>query len=384
MSTAAVPRTAQLATSIPETWWWLPFVILLVGHLPFAGVDLATTWTRPHYQFFPFAFAAFVVLLWTRQGSPRHRPRILGVLLLVDCLLLIAAAVMTSPWLAMVGLWVVCLAAAGSRTDKVTGRSLAYLAVLPLLAVRLPANTDLLIVQNLQDFTSRVASRVLNDIGCLHLREGNIIRLPSRDLLVEEACSGIQSLFTLLFLAVLICCWKRRRPVHAVLTIGSAMVFAELMNVVRVTSIALAWEWWRFDLTTGLSHDVLGYTVLVLAAGLVYNFDIFVSGFTGLVPDFDRLRPDAEYRNPFAAAFNRLIGSPDEDTGYRPCRDRSVPITSRYWKAVLTVSIIVSVVGVSTQAAALLNRSGQPTGPGRQLTASRPDRLHRSCQPQNG
>ena len=41
-------------------------------------------------------------------------------------------------------------------------------------------------------------------MGYLHLRRGNIIELPDKQLLVEEACSGVQSLFTVLFLAVLI------------------------------------------------------------------------------------------------------------------------------------------------------------------------------------
>ncbi|MEO2018839.1 MAG: exosortase U [Fuerstiella sp.] len=351
---STLENSGESSADAPTRLWWLPFVILLVGHLPLVLIDLSNTWQQAHYQFFPFAFIAFFAMLWSRQHSHNPRPKLILCLVVIDILLLLLAAAVRSPWLASVGLWHLLLAMAVSRKDKETGSSLAYLALLPLLAVRLPANTDLLVIQTLQDLTSRVASKVLNLMGCLHLRDGNVITLNSKTLLVEEACSGIQSLFTLLFLAVLICCYNRRRPFHSILLVGTAVFFAGVMNVVRVITIALAEDWWQLDLTTGWSHDALGYAVLGMAAGLVYNFDFFLLGFTARVPDGDLNMPNVEFRNPFVAAFNWLIATKT----LHPPRglDAVQAQQSVTFRKSVVFSTILCVVGIAAQAPALLSR----------------------------
>ena len=217
MTTATTDASAP-DSSKPQNWW-LPYVLLLAGHLPFVYIDLKLMWTRTHYQFFPFALAAFAWLLWQRQDGAGPNRRAVKSLLVLDVIVLTVAVAINSPWLGSVGMCLVLAAAATSRRDKLTGSSLAYLALLPLLAVRLPANIDLHVVTELQGITSKIASRILNLVGCLHLREGNIIRLKSRMLMVEEACSGVQSLFTLIFFAILICCGRRRSPFHGILVL---------------------------------------------------------------------------------------------------------------------------------------------------------------------
>lgn len=353
MSSAEHPD--EMSAEAPARLWWLPFLILLLGHLPLLSIDFLNTWQQPHYQFFPFAYVAFFAMLLARQHSYNPRPKLILCLVLTDILLLLAATAVRSPWLASLGLWHLLLAMAVSRKDKQTGSSLAYLSLLPLLAVRLPVNTDLLVIQSLQDQTSRIASKVLNVVGCLHLRDGNVITLTSKRLMVEEACSGIQSLFTMLFLAVLICCYNRRRPFHSILVIGSAVFFAGFMNVFRVITVALAEDWWRVDLTVGWSHEVLGYAVLCLAAGLVYNFDFFLLGFTARIPDRDLDKPNVEFRNPFVAAFNWLIGT---KTRHTPRGLESGPpghLTAWRWSVVF--STVLCIGGIAAQAPALLSPS---------------------------
>jgi exosortase len=351
---SAAEHHTESRTEATARLWWVPFLILLVGHLPLLISEFSTVWRQTHYQFFPFAFIAFFGMLWARQHSRHHRPRLIVGLIVADLLLLLTAAVLWSPWFASAGFWLLLLALAISRKDKDTGSSLAYLAFLPLLAVRLPANIDLLVIQALQDLTSRVASNILNLVGCLHLREGNVITLTSRTLLVEEACSGVQSLFTLLFLAVLICCWLRRRPFHAVLVIGSSFFFAGVMNVLRVVTVALAEYWWQKDLATGWSHELLGYAALALAAALVYNFDLFLLTFTATVPDGGLDKPGVAFRNPCVAAFNWLIATKTQHT---PRGLESAPAEPAIpWKRAVNFSAVLCVVCLSAQAPALFDR----------------------------
>ena len=154
---STLENSGESSADAPARLWWLPFLILLVGHLPLVCIDLSNTWQQAHYQFFPFAFIAFFVCCYGRVSTvtiPIHDWIL--CLVVIDMVMLLAAAAVRSPWLASVGLWHLLLALALSRKDKQTGSSLAYLALLPLLAVRLPANSDLLVIQTLQDLTSRV------------------------------------------------------------------------------------------------------------------------------------------------------------------------------------------------------------------------------------
>ncbi|MEZ6033110.1 MAG: archaeosortase/exosortase family protein [Planctomycetaceae bacterium] len=65
-----------------------------------------------------------------------------------------------------------------------------------------PLNLDETAVQELQGVTSKIASAFLSMIHVDHLLAGNIIQpLIGGELLVDEACSGVQSLYTLMFIA---------------------------------------------------------------------------------------------------------------------------------------------------------------------------------------
>ena len=71
------------------------------------------------------------------------------------------------------------------------------------LLVPLPFRWDVRLVFALQDWSSRAASLMLDFWGVDHLLAGHILELPHQQFLVEEACSGIQSLFSLLAFAAI-------------------------------------------------------------------------------------------------------------------------------------------------------------------------------------
>jgi len=165
--------------------------------------------------------------------------------------------------------------------------SLAPLALLPLLTIRPPLNRDVDMIQWLQPVTTRLASDLLYFFGILHVREGNVLTFPEKRFLVEEACSGVQSLFFVLFLAVLIAVWHRRRLLVTVLLLGSSVGLAGVMNVLRIFTVAVSWDLWKLDLSGGVPHDILGYVCLGIAAGLVVSSDAFLEFLTAPMPVLD-------------------------------------------------------------------------------------------------
>lgn len=264
-------------------------LILAVAHLPFLVLYYWSLWRQEHYQFFPFALGVFVVL--TRQRMDGHAKRPMGWfgkgLIAVDTVLLLAGVLLNSPWLVAVG--AICLLTAWLWThlERDYECSLAYMVLLPLLTLRLPLNRDVEAIQWLQPLTTRLASDLLYFFRLLHVREGNVLTFPEKRFLVEEACSGVQSLFFVLFLAALIAVGRRRRLSITALLLAFGVGVAGVMNVLRITTVAVAWDLWKYDLSGGWQHDTLGYVALTIAAGLIFSADAFLQFLTAPVPNVD-------------------------------------------------------------------------------------------------
>src|SRR5438045_3787317 len=78
-----------------------------------------------------------------------------------------------------------------------TAAAVLAVAHLPLLLPR-----DGRLCYGLQGFTSKVASRVLDYVPVLHYLDGNTFEIGSRSYLVDKACSGINSLYSTLFVTL--------------------------------------------------------------------------------------------------------------------------------------------------------------------------------------
>ena len=152
------------------------------------------------------------------------------------------------------------------------------------MLLRLPFAADLQLIGWLQSITTRLASKVMHQLGIVHFRSGNVLELSDKSLLVEEACSGIQSLFAVIFVALVIVALKRRRLVHGLLLLPFAFLWAAACNVLRVLTIAVAWTHYDIDLSEGTAHTVLGYVILTLATFLTFSSDQFLFCWTAPMP----------------------------------------------------------------------------------------------------
>jgi exosortase len=170
-----------------------------------------------------------------------------------------------------------------------TGRSLLYLLLPMLLIIRPPLSYDEFAIQKLQALTTRISSDFLNTLHFEHIRQGNIIQ-PEQGtaLLVAEACSGVQSLFTLMFIASFIGIARQYPVVRSLLLIGTAVFWALLMNVCRVLAIAIAQIQFSVDITTGWKHDVVGYAAMLLAIPFLLSTDKLILFFFDTVADDPR------------------------------------------------------------------------------------------------
>ena len=125
------------------------------------------------------------------------------------------------------------------------------------MAVPLPFGLDSRFVLSMQTVTSRWSSWVLDFLGVYHQLSGNVVEIAGNRLLVEEACAGVNSLFSLVACCLFLIFYLRRPGVRAVLLVAATLGWVLVCNVVRVTMIAIAADRWHYDLATGWRHDAL-------------------------------------------------------------------------------------------------------------------------------
>jgi len=221
------------------------------------------------------------------------------------------AAVRGSPWFSAVGFsLIVCSWLRAHWQASPSGLRLSYLSLLLVMLIRLPLNLDLTLATWLQSITSRASSFLLDAFGVTHYLRGNVVELPGGTLFVEEACSGVQSLFTVLFLVCLWIVWQRRVVVATPAYVMAGVIWALIMNIVRITSISLAQEWHGTDLSEGTAHEILGWICLSGAVLMMLSTDRLLQVIFYPVP------PDesGHLGNPVSRLWNQclLVGAAED------------------------------------------------------------------------
>ncbi|MEO1618947.1 MAG: exosortase U [Planctomycetota bacterium] len=292
-------------------WFW---IALLLTTIPLMIPYLGGLWGRTTYRFFPFAIAGSAYLAYSRSDRQFYPPRggFSWGAILFGVLLVLAASVLQFTWFSAVAFVIFCTMMFSAMRGE-DDESLLLVA-LPLFSIIRLIRIDDLLVLSLQRVTTWMSSVLLDVLAVPHAVANNVIRLADRELFVAEACSGIQSVFTLGFLALMVVAWKRRRVWMTPLYLGIACLLAIFANVVRVTVVAYAASVSEFDLAEGWPHELLGYISLAMAFGFLLSFDYLVSTMLHRVPE------ETDF-NPIVKAWNYCSLRPAGEGGRFTQRD---------------------------------------------------------------
>ncbi len=254
--------------------------VVLAAHLPLLAMHVRQIWMRPHYQFIPLLPVGAAVLAFLRLrglGPLTPAPAVRsGLLLGAAWAALAAAELLYSSWLGAAA-----ALAALAATAYALGGARLFRALLPAwlllcLAVPPPFELDRQLVLWLQSLTARGASAVLDFLGLYHVMAGNVVEVGGRRLFVEEACSGVNSLFSALACTLFFALATRRPPLRAVLLLAAAVGWVLAANVARVAGIAYLLARCGVDLTEGWRHETLGAGLFVAVLALVWSTDRFL------------------------------------------------------------------------------------------------------------
>jgi exosortase len=275
MATLANPPAESPLVDRSPMQRWLRGAVTILWISAYASAlapYVASLWQAPHYRFFPIAISLAVWLLSTRSVRRRHPLDLPLSVILPSLAILFLSALLAIPLFAAISLvWLAVWYAILARTP--TSLSLWQTGLLFLVCLRPPGRIDYALITTLQTQTTQFASLLLESCGLYHFRQGNVLQFPNRGYFVEEACSGVQGLFALLFVAAAIAAIRHRPLLWSILLLASTYLWAGLMNILRVFAVAYADQTRGIDLSTGWQHETLGFVVLGIAMLLVVGTD---------------------------------------------------------------------------------------------------------------
>jgi exosortase len=252
-------------------------VLVAAAFVPLLWAHCRLLWVRPHYQFFPMVFvgAAILALSGPRKSFSLQPDKTWKSWVLMGCswCLLAGAELFNSSWLSAVAsliLLVAVIYAAGGRS--LLGQLFPAWLFLWLI-IPLPFGLDQSLVLALQRLATQWSSAVLDLMKVYHVVSGNVVEIGSKRFFVAEACTGINSLFSILACTVFYVIYLRTSVVRSILLIIAAMAWVLVANVARIVLVVwFAKQGWA-DMSGGLRHDLLGFVLFAVALALIWSSD---------------------------------------------------------------------------------------------------------------
>ena len=271
LRTMSAPQGTKASWGIVKSEWLLIIAGLLILYVP-TFYELATTlWTQDEFAHGPIILAAIVWLIWDKRQvllaaptstapGPGLAVLIFGLLLYVvgrsqeitlfevGALAPVLAGVLLSMrgWPALRAFWFVLL-------------FIGYLVPLPgffVDAMTLP----------LKQYVSSIATQILYTAGYPVAHSGVVLSIGQYQLLVADACSGLNSMFSLSSLGLLYLYLMRHKSwLHNGAMVASLLPIAFCANIVRVIILALITYHFGDAAGQGFLHGFSGMVLFVIA-----------------------------------------------------------------------------------------------------------------------
>jgi len=259
---------------------WLPVIAgLLVLYIPTFYDLAATIWQSEEHAHGPIVLAVIVWLIWQKRAAllaaPASTASVPGFGLLIFGLLLYAVGRSQDIILFEVGALAPILAGVLLTTRGWMGLRAMWFALLfiaflaPLPGFFVDAMTG-----PLKQYVSVIAEQLLYVAGYPIARNGVVLTIGQYQLLVADACSGINSMYSLSALGLLYLYLMHYRSwVHNGLLLVSILPIAFCANIVRVMILVLVTYYFGDAAGQGFAHGFAGMVLFVIALTILFGFD---------------------------------------------------------------------------------------------------------------
>jgi exosortase B len=293
MSTDVQPGAAALRLSTGPGRWWPLIVGLLALLLPTYLRLYESVWTQEAYEHGPIVLILFWFLVW------RNRRQIFSVAAAPDaasgwpCLLLglfvyFVGRTQNLP-LFEVGAHIAILAGVLLLTLGWQSLRAAWFPLVFLLfLVPLPGFVISALTGGLKQWVSAVAESLLYRAGYPVARDGVVITVGQYQMLVADACSGLNSIYSLAAMGLLyVHLMNHKQMMRNAFLIAAIIPAALCANVIRVIFLILITFHFGDEAGQGFLHNASGIVLFVVALILLIGLDwllgatLFRSGIRG-------------------------------------------------------------------------------------------------------
>ena len=240
-----------------------------------------------HGYFVPVVSIYVVVSQWHRRKTAPLGPQrlgfpifLVGLLLTVVCIWYEWALYPAGTGASMLGgFGIIALVLGGSITLFGLRRTLVYSFALAFLflAVPYPDSLSNKITIPMRAMISVMAEWSLSATGVYVYREGNVLELANVSLGVEDACSGIRSLWASLASGIAIAYLTGCKGFRMLLVVAMSIFLAVLQNLGRIYLSGVAANYWGVEWAEGWRHETLGIITLTLALLALLGFALKVA-----------------------------------------------------------------------------------------------------------
>lgn len=265
----------------PSAWLeWLPVLAgLLILFVPTFYSAATTFWQADENAHAPIILAVIVWLSWQKRAATYSIPSrplpALGLgLLLFGLLLYVLGRSQDIPLLEIGSLTPiiagVLLAMRGPRVLRAFWFPLCFVAfMVPLPGFFVDALTG-----PLKQHISEIVEQILYTAGYPIARTGVMLTIGQYQMLVADACSGLNTMFSLSALGLLFMYMTRRTSVaHNLIMLASILPIAFLANIIRVLILMLVTFHFGDAAGQGYLHGAAGVVLLMAALSVLLLLD---------------------------------------------------------------------------------------------------------------
>ena len=265
-------------------WVWLPAVAGFAAmYLPTYWWAAQGLWQTDEQGHGPIILAVVIWLFWQayrplvalpNEGAPR-----LGWPLFILGLVLYTLGRAFSVSIFEIGSQVLVVAGTLLLVKGTRGLRVAWFAVLFLVfMVPLPGMLVDAATGSLKQWISVIVTDVLYAVGYPISRTGVTISIGQYQLLVADACSGLNSMFSLTALGSLFMyLMARRSVVHNLVMLALILPIAFVANIVRVIVLVLVTYHFGDEAGQGFLHGTAGLVLLVASLCILFLVDFVLS-----------------------------------------------------------------------------------------------------------
>jgi len=225
-----------------------------------------------HDSYFGHGFLVpFVSLyiLWIKREKlkkMKSKPTNIGIIFMVGGLLIHMLSAFfriyfTSAYSFLIVLVGIVLYFFGFAKLKQTAFPIAFL----LFMVPLPLVAIVNITFKMKLLAAQWATAALNKMGMLAVLEGSLIKMKRAYLMVEDPCSGLRSLISLLALGALVSYFSNLSRIRKIVVLLGSGIIALLANVVRIIAMCVVSELYGVKFIEGFMHTLSGLFVFIVA-----------------------------------------------------------------------------------------------------------------------